>query len=102
MLEKRQIEVSTIVPTKNSRGTLGHVLRSVRNMDFDLNKIESIVVDFESADRTWNCTKERCLGSCIRRQCASSFQPRIETGSGKGVSFVNSDALIIRSWLDGR
>lgn len=52
------IIISVIIPTYNSERTLSICLESIKNQDFDQNKIEILIIDGWSNDETINIAKK--------------------------------------------
>ena len=50
--------ISFVIPTFNSERVLGKCLESIRAQDYPSDKIEIIIVDAGSTDRTLEITKE--------------------------------------------
>lgn len=100
--------VAIIVPCFNEEGTVEKTLNSLINLDYDINKIEFIVVDDGSSDNTYALSKKfakdhpaynikvykkknggkyTALNYALKRTKAEFF------GALDADSFVNSDAL---------
>ncbi len=51
-------KVSIVIPTYNSQRTLGMCLESIKNQDYPKNKIEIIIADAGSSDKTREVAKK--------------------------------------------
>ena len=82
---KKKLLVSILIPAYNEEDTLKETVDSVLNLDYPKDKIEIIVVDDCSKDRTWDVLQEICkLNPNI------NIKPiRQEVNHGKGAA-VNS------------
>jgi len=58
MLSKKLPLVSVIIPTKNEEGNIGRCLKAIFNRDYPKEKLEVIVIDNFSKDRTSQIAKE--------------------------------------------
>jgi glycosyltransferase involved in cell wall biosynthesis len=88
--------VSVVIPTLNSGNTLGQCLKSIRKQDYPREKIEIIIADGGSSDRTLEIA---------RTHKARIFPNRLKTGeAGKAVglkragkeivAFIDSDNIL--------
>jgi len=93
--------VSVIIPALNAESTIGLCLESIKLLDYPVGKLEIIVVDNGSTDRT--------------REIAESFgakvlhKPKLKVGAlrnygakianGEVLAFTDSDCLVPKSWL---
>jgi len=95
--------VTIVIPTLNSARTLGRCLQSIFKQDYPNDKVEVIVADGGSSDRTVEIAKEYDL--------VKIFTNRLRTGeAGKAVgtemaknevvAFIDSDNILpSRNWL---
>lgn len=71
--------VSIIVPVKNGESTVGELLDSLMQLDYDKNKIEIIVVDGNSTDKT--------------REVVAKYPVKLVTENGEGLNAARNTGV---------
>jgi glycosyltransferase involved in cell wall biosynthesis len=93
--------VSVIVPVRNGERTIGDCLTSLVNLDYPAERLEILVVDNGSTDRT----AEIARGYSVRylredQRGASRARNRgIEESTGEVLAFTDADCVATRGWL---
>jgi len=94
--------ISIVIPTFNSAGTLHQCLESIFKQDYSLDKIEVIVVDGGSVDKTLDIArsfKVKVFKNFLRTGEAGKSIGLIES-KGELVAFIDSDNVLPNSsWL---
>jgi len=94
--------VSVIIPAFNSEKTIGQTLESLANLDYPRDKLEIIVVDDASSDKTIEVALS-CGTKVIRRKkrggCAVAKNTGIANAKNEIIAFVDSDVTITKNWL---
>jgi len=99
--EKFEPTVSIVVPVKNGEATIGDLLNSLTQLDYNKKKVEIIVVDGNSTDRT--------------REIAAKYPVKLIKENGKGlnaarntgvaqstgeiIAFTDADCVAPPDWL---
>src|SRR5437868_12019579 len=96
--------VSIVIPTHNNVSLLLECLESVRGLDYPREKLEIIVVDNGSVDRTHDVITTRYPHvRLIRLEGNTGFAPACDRGAqeatGQYVAFLNNDAVVSPDWL---
>lgn len=103
--------VSFIVLTKNSGNMVSDCLKSIKGIDYPIEKFEIIVVDAKSTDETieiaerygskvvlYEVQGSKCLG-ITQGAFAKSRNVGLQTAQGEFAAFVDDDAVLSRDWL---
>ncbi len=101
MVEEKTPSVSVVIPAYNEEKYLPKCLSSVLGQNFDMSKVEIIVVDNNSTDRTpeiarsfgARVVKERKQGIAFTRQRG------LLTAKGNVVACTDADAVVPKDWL---
>lgn len=89
--------VSFIVPTLNSERTLDDCLRSIRSQRFDASRIEIIVADGGSTDRTIDVAKRHGVDRIVPnplRTGEAGKSAAIDASTGDILAFIDSDNIL--------
>jgi hypothetical protein len=97
--------VSVVIPTYNNLALLRECLRSVRALDYPVDRLEVTVVDNGSGDGTYRAVHAPELGvRCVRLEQNTGFAAACNRGaadsSGDYVAFLNDDAMSDPQWLN--
>jgi cellulose synthase/poly-beta-1,6-N-acetylglucosamine synthase-like glycosyltransferase len=96
-----QPSVSVVVPVFNSETTIGECLRCISILDYDRKKLEVIVVDDGSTDKTI----EKIQGYAVRLirkkhgGYPSAMNAGIKAATGDLVLNIDSDTYVSKEWL---
>lgn len=93
--------VSVVIPTRNEEKNLPRLLRSLAKLDYPKNKLETIIVDGYSTDKTLQIAK--------RFKAKISYNPKIMRGAGcqigvdqaqgEFVAFTDADCIVPSNWV---
>jgi len=95
--------VSVVIPTLNSENTLDSCLKSIRDQNYPREKIEVIIADGGSSDRTLEIAKSHGTESIVHNRLITGEAGKA-TGLRKArkeiVAFIDSDNILpSRDWL---
>jgi glycosyltransferase involved in cell wall biosynthesis len=102
------IRVSIVIPFKNSKKTLGNLLKSLLNQDFPRTKYEIILVDDASSDGGLEELMGLIKSSSVRikiirllesKGCFHARNKGINVAEGEIIAFIDSDEIADRTWL---
>jgi glycosyltransferase involved in cell wall biosynthesis len=93
--------VSVIVPARDAERTIGDCLASVFRMDFPHNRLEVLVVDNGSTDRTAEIAMHYPIRYLRedRRGRGYARNRGIVASSGELIAFTDADCLVSTNWL---
>lgn len=94
--------VTVIVPALDASRTIEECLVSLVNLDYPKDKLEIIVVDNGSRDKTRELAGRFPVTCMEQRETSSSYATRnvaIERAGGEIIAFTDSDCVAVRSWL---
>lgn len=94
--------VSVVIPAFNSEGTIGQTIESLKDMNYPQERLEIIVVDDLSDDKT----AEVALGygvRVVRREkrggCAGAKNTGVDHARNEIIAFVDSNVITDKNWL---
>ena len=93
--------VTVIVPVRNGEQTIQPLLESLQKLDYDSDKIELIVVDGNSTDKTREIVKKYPVKLIIEEKKGLNVARNtgIKSGNGKIVAFTDSDCIVPVNWV---
>lgn len=96
--------IAIVIPTYNNMSLLLESLDSVRALDYPRDRLEVIVVDNASTDRTLSVVGSRFPNvKLISLDTNTGFAPACNRGASEAssqyVAFLNNDAIADRAWL---
>jgi len=93
--------VTVIVPVRNGEMTIQPLLESLQKLDYDPNKVEVIVVDGNSTDRTQEIVKEYPVKLVVEERNGLNVARNtgIKKGNGDIVAFTDSDCIVPSNWV---
>ncbi|MCW4034307.1 MAG: glycosyltransferase [Candidatus Bathyarchaeota archaeon] len=93
--------VTVIVPVRNGEMTIQPLLESLQKLDYDPNKVEVIVVDGNSTDRTQEIVKEYPVKLVVEERNGLNVARNtgIKSGNGEIVAFTDSDCIVPTNWV---
>ncbi len=96
--------ISIVIPTYNNLSLLLECLDSVHKLDYPRERLEVIVVDNNSSDRTPEAVATRYPNvRVVQLDTNTGFAPACDRGAqeaeGEYVAFLNNDAVVSPDWL---
>jgi glycosyltransferase involved in cell wall biosynthesis len=97
-----QPTVSVVVPVKNGETTIGRLLESLRKLAYDPEKLEVIVIDGNSTDRTRMIVKKFPVKLLIeeRKGLNAARNTGIKNSRGDIVAFTDADCVVPSEWVN--
>jgi cellulose synthase/poly-beta-1,6-N-acetylglucosamine synthase-like glycosyltransferase len=93
--------VSVIIAAYNEEQNIEACLRSVINQDYPQERMEIIVVDDESIDRTAEIAREQNVMVLIQRHSGqgAARNKGVHRASADIIAFIDADDVVCSSWL---
>jgi len=93
--------VSVIIPVRNGEPTIEPLLESLQRLDYDRNKIEVVVVDGNSTDRTRDIVKKYPVKLIIERKegLNAARNTGIRNSNGEIIVFTDCDCIVTSDWI---
>ena len=93
--------VTIIVPVRNGEQTIQSLLESIQKLEFDRNRIEVIVVDGNSNDKTREIVKNYPVKLVIETQEGLNLARNvgIKSSNGEIIAFTDSDCIVPKNWI---
>ncbi|PVX23470.1 MAG: hypothetical protein CW691_10485 [Candidatus Bathyarchaeum sp.] len=93
--------VTVIVPVRNGEQTIQPLLESLQKLDYDRNKVDVIVVDGNSTDKTQEIVKEYPVKLVIENRKGLNLARNIgiKRSNGEIVAFTDSDCIVPPNWI---
>jgi len=94
-------QVSIIIPTRNGEKTVWTLLESVMKVDYDKEKLEVIVVDGYSTDRTRELVSEYPVDLVMEdgHGLNAARNTGIKHSSGQILIFTDCDCVVPKNWV---
>ena len=103
MMEDYKIppSVTVVVPVWNGEETIQQLLESLQKLDYDRNKVEVIVVDGNSKDKTQAIVEQYPVKLIIenRKGLNRARNTGIKSGNGEIIAFTDSDCIVPNNWI---
>ncbi len=98
---KTSPSVTVIVPVRNGEQTIQPLLESLQKLDYDRNKVEVIVVDGNSTDKTREIVKKYPVKLIVeeRKGLNRARNTGIKCGNGEIIAFTDSDCIVPSNWI---
>lgn len=100
--EKSLPSVSVIVPAFNNEKTIGETVKSLKNMDYPKDRLEIIVVDDASTDKTAEVALSHGA-TVVRREerggCAAAKNTGVNHAKNEIIAFIDSNVRAAKNWL---
>jgi cellulose synthase/poly-beta-1,6-N-acetylglucosamine synthase-like glycosyltransferase len=93
--------VTVIVPVKNGEQTIQPLLESLQNLDYDPKKVEVVVVDGNSKDKTREIVKKYPVKLVIENKKGINLARNmgIKNSNGEIIVFTDSDCIVPSNWV---
>jgi len=98
---KTSPSVTVVVPVRNGEQTIQQLLDSLQKLDYDRNKVEVIVVDGNSTDKTREIVKKYPVKLVIEEEKGLNLARNvgIRCSNGEIVAFTDSDCIVPPNWI---
>ena len=93
--------VTVIVPVRNGEQTIQPLLESLQKLDYDQAKVEVIVVDGNSKDKTREIVKKYPVKLVIENKKGINLARNmgIKNSNGEIIAFTDSDCIVPPNWI---
>ncbi len=93
--------VTVIVPVRNGEQTIQPLLESLQKLDYDRNKVEVIVVDGNSTDKTREIVKKYPVKLVVEKKKGLNLARNvgIKCSNGEIIAFTDSDCVVPPNWI---
>ena len=93
--------VTVIVPVRNGDQTIQPLLESLQKLDYDKNKVEVIIVDGNSTDKTQEIVKKYPVKLVVEKRPGLNVARNtgITSGNNEIITFTDSDCVVPPNWL---
>jgi len=93
--------VTVVVPVRNRELTIQPLLDSLQKLDYDRNKVEVIVVDGNSTDKTQEIVKKYPVKLVVKKRKGLNLARNtgIKCSKGEIVAFTDSDCIVPPNWI---
>jgi len=94
--------VTVVVPARNAEKTISECLVSLVNLDYPKDRLEILVVDNGSVDRTREIASRFPLTVLVEDRVQSSYAARntgLARATGEIVAFTDADCVATQAWL---
>jgi cellulose synthase/poly-beta-1,6-N-acetylglucosamine synthase-like glycosyltransferase len=93
--------VTVVVPVRNRELTIQPLLESLQKLDYDRNKVEVIVVDGNSTDKTQEIVKKYPVKLVVKKREGLNLARNtgIKCAKGEIVAFTDSDCIVPPNWI---
>lgn len=98
--DTRQIRISFIIPVLNGERTIGMCLDAIRSLDHPVDRIEIIVVDNGSSDRTVKIASEAGARVLVERGSTVGQLRNVGAANSDGeyLAFIDADCELPAAW----
>jgi cellulose synthase/poly-beta-1,6-N-acetylglucosamine synthase-like glycosyltransferase len=95
------LSVSVIVPVRNGEQTIQPLLESLQKLDYDRNKVDVIVVDGNSEDKTREIVKKYPVKLVVESRDGLNLARNVGIKCSKGeiIAFTDSDCVVPQDWV---
>lgn len=93
--------VSVVVPVRNGEATIGTLLESLQRVKYDREKVEVIVVDGNSTDRTREIASKYPVKLLVeeRKGLNAARNTGLRNCRGEIVAFTDADCVVPDNWI---
>jgi len=94
--------VSIVVPVRNGAATIGELLESLLKIDYDSSRLEIVVVDGNSTDRTREIVAKYPVKLLIQEGegLNGGRNTGIRNSRGEIVAFTDADCVVPKDWIN--
>jgi len=98
---KPQTAVTVIVPVRNGEPTIEPLLESLQRLEYDRKKVEVIVVDGNSTDKTRDIVKKYPVKLVVERKKGLNVARNtgIKNSNGEIIAFTDCDCVVPNNWI---
>jgi cellulose synthase/poly-beta-1,6-N-acetylglucosamine synthase-like glycosyltransferase len=98
---KTSPSVTVVVPVRNGEQTIQQLLESLQKLDYDRNKVEVIVVDGNSTDKTQEIVKKYPVNLVVEEKQGLNLARNIgiKCSHGEIIAFTDSDCIVPPDWI---
>ena len=98
---KTSPSVTVVVPVRNGEQTIQPLLESLQKLDYNGNKVEVIVVDGNSTDKTREIVKKYPVKLVVEKRKGLNVARNtgIKCSNGEIVAFTDSDCIVPPNWI---
>ncbi len=98
---RSQPSVTVIVPVRNGEPTIEPLLESLQSLDYDRKKVEVVVVDGNSTDKTRDIVKKYPVKLIVERKKGlnAARNTGIKNSNGKIIAFTDCDCVVPSNWV---
>jgi glycosyltransferase involved in cell wall biosynthesis len=98
---KAPCSVSVVIPVRNREQTIQPLMESLQKLDYDRNKVEVIVVDGNSTDKTQEIVKKYPVKLIVEEKKGLNRARNTGIKSSKGdiIAFTDSDCVVPPNWI---
>ena len=96
-----QSSVTVVVPVRNGEPTIEPLLESLQRLDYDRKKVEVIVVDGNSTDKTRDIVKNYPVKLVVERKKGlnAARNTGIRNSNGEIIAFTDCDCVVPSNWI---
>ncbi|MCW4030841.1 MAG: glycosyltransferase [Candidatus Bathyarchaeota archaeon] len=93
--------VTVVVPVRNGEKTIQPLLESLQKLDYKRNKVEVIVVDGNSTDKTQEIVKKYPVKLVVEEKKGLNLARNIgiKRSNGEIIAFTDSDCIVPPNWI---
>ena len=98
---KGQPSVTVIVPVRNGEPTIEPLLESLLQLDYDRKRVEVIVVDGNSTDKTREIVEKYPVKLVVERKRGlnAARNTGISNSNGEIIAFTDCDCVVSSNWI---
>jgi cellulose synthase/poly-beta-1,6-N-acetylglucosamine synthase-like glycosyltransferase len=102
-MDKNELQpmVSIVIPVRNGEATIRALLESLQKVDYDQNKVELVVVDGNSTDKTREIAAKYPVKLCIEdgEGLNAARNTGIKNSGGEVIAFTDADCIVPSNWI---
>jgi len=96
-----QPTVSIVIPVRNGEATIGALLESLQKVDYDQNKVEVMVIDGNSMDKTREIVAKYPVKLFVEdgEGLNAARNTGIKNSGGEVIAFTDADCIVPSNWI---